>query len=90
MEKKLPILLNEHQHTRACSILRQLTPREEQIVRLRFGIGERAAYSLEEIRQRFAVTRERIRQIEVKALRKLGMTAHEDPVAFLTKLLQGE
>jgi RNA polymerase primary sigma factor len=52
-------------------VLATLTPREEQILRLRFGIGERSDYTLEEVGQRFAVTRERIRQIEAKALRKL-------------------
>ncbi len=52
-------------------VLATLTPREEQILRLRFGIGEKSDYTLEEVGQRFAVTRERIRQIEAKALRKL-------------------
>ena len=52
-------------------VLVTLTPREEQILRLRFGIGERSDYTLEEVGQRFAVTRERIRQIEATALRKL-------------------
>ena len=52
-------------------VLATLTPREEQILRLRFGIGERSDYTLEEVGQRFQVTRERIRQIEAKALRKL-------------------
>ena len=45
--------------------------REEQVLRLRFGIGERSDHTLEEVGTRFAVTRERIRQIEAKALRKL-------------------
>jgi RNA polymerase primary sigma factor len=48
-----------------------LTPREEHIVRMRFGIGMNADHTLEEIGKRFSVTRERIRQIEAKALRKL-------------------
>jgi RNA polymerase primary sigma factor len=52
-------------------VLATLTPREEQVLRLRFGIGERADFTLEEVGARFAVTRERIRQIESKALRKL-------------------
>jgi RNA polymerase primary sigma factor len=51
--------------------LAALTPREEQVLRLRFGVGEPTDYTLEEVGQRFAVTRERIRQIEAKALRKL-------------------
>jgi RNA polymerase primary sigma factor len=51
--------------------LATLTPREEQVLRLRFGIGEKCDHTLEEVGQRFTVTRERIRQIEAKALRKL-------------------
>jgi RNA polymerase primary sigma factor len=52
-------------------VLATLTPREEQVLRLRFGIGEKSDHTLEEVGQQFAVTRERIRQIEAKALRKL-------------------
>jgi RNA polymerase primary sigma factor len=48
-----------------------LTPREEQILRMRFGIGQKTERTLEEVGKVFTVTRERIRQIEVKALRKL-------------------
>ena len=51
--------------------LATLTPREERVLRLRFGIGERSDHTLEEVGQDFDVTRERIRQIEAKALRKL-------------------
>ena len=51
--------------------LNSLTPREAQVLRLRFGIGERKDHTLEEVGARFAVTRERIRQIEAEALRKL-------------------
>ncbi len=51
--------------------LASLTPREEKVVRMRYGIGEPTQYSLEEIGGRFNLTRERIRQIELKALRKL-------------------
>ncbi len=52
-------------------VLKTLTPREEKVVRLRFGIGEKSDHTLEEVGQDFEVTRERIRQIEAKALRKL-------------------
>src|SRR5215472_17307684 len=48
-----------------------LTPREERVIRMRFGIGINKDHTLEEVGQRFSVTRERIRQIEAKALRKL-------------------
>ena len=54
------------------TILRTLTPREERIIRLRFGLDDGSQHTLEEVGQVFAVTRERIRQIEAKALRKLG------------------
>jgi RNA polymerase primary sigma factor len=52
-------------------VLASLTPREEKVLRMRFGIGERSDHTLEEVGQNFEVTRERIRQIEAKALRKL-------------------
>jgi RNA polymerase primary sigma factor len=52
-------------------VLAELTPREEKILRMRFGIGEKSEHTLEEVGNDFSVTRERIRQIEAKALRKL-------------------
>ncbi len=52
-------------------VLATLTPREEKVLRMRFGIGEASDHTLEEVGQDFSVTRERIRQIEAKALRKL-------------------
>ncbi|MRR55962.1 MAG: RNA polymerase sigma factor RpoD [Deltaproteobacteria bacterium] len=52
-------------------VLSSLTPREEKVLRMRFGIGEKSDHTLEEVGQNFEVTRERIRQIEAKALRKL-------------------
>ncbi len=52
-------------------VLTTLTPREEKVLRMRFGIGEKADHTLEEVGRDFSVTRERIRQIEAKALRKL-------------------
>ena len=53
------------------SVLKTLTPREEMVLRKRFGVGEATDHTLEEVGREFDVTRERIRQIEVKALRKL-------------------
>ena len=52
-------------------VLSTLTPREERVLRMRFGIGMNTDHTLEEVGQQFSVTRERIRQIEAKALRKL-------------------
>jgi RNA polymerase primary sigma factor len=63
------INMNLAEQTR--KVLATLTPREEKVLRMRFGIGEKADHTLEEVGQDFAVTRERIRQIEAKALRKL-------------------
>ena len=53
------------------NVLRSLSPREEKVIKMRFGVGDGSEHTLEEVGQSFAVTRERIRQIEVKALRKL-------------------
>ncbi|MBI5039124.1 MAG: RNA polymerase sigma factor RpoD [Nitrospirae bacterium] len=58
-------------HGQIDSVLKTLTPREEKVLRMRFGIGELTDHTLEEVGQTFDVTRERIRQIEAKALRKL-------------------
>ncbi len=63
-------------------VLATLSPREEKVLRMRFGIGARSDHTLEEVGQDFSVTRERIRQIEAKALRKLRHPSR-------TKLLRG-
>jgi len=63
------VQLNLSEQTRR--VLSTLTPREEKVLKMRFGIDEKADHTLEEVGQNFDVTRERIRQIEAKALRKL-------------------
>lgn len=69
----LPIEAAIHTNLRETTtrVLSSLTPREERVLRMRFGIGMNTDHTLEEVGQQFAVTRERIRQIEAKALRKL-------------------
>lgn len=64
-------LINNNLSEQIRAVLSTLTPREERILRMRFGIGEKSEHTLEEIGQDFSVTRERIRQIETKALKKL-------------------
>ena len=63
------ITLNLQEQTE--SVLKSLTPREEKVIKMRFGVGDGSEHTLEEVGQNFAVTRERIRQIEAKALREL-------------------
>ncbi len=67
-------------------VLSTLTPREEKVLRMRFGIGEKSDHTLEEVGQGFFVTRERIRQIEAKALRKLR---HSSRARLLKSFVEG-
>jgi len=68
--------------------LATLSPKEKEILRLRFGIGEEGEHTLEEVGKRFSVTRERIRQIEAKALRKLRHPLRgRNLKAFIEKLV---
>jgi RNA polymerase primary sigma factor len=64
-------VINNNLSEQVRKVLKTLTPREEKVLRMRFGIGEKSDHTLEEVGQDFEVTRERIRQIEAKALRKL-------------------
>ncbi|OAQ20840.1 sigma-70 family RNA polymerase sigma factor [Thermosulfurimonas dismutans] len=64
------------------SLLSTLSPREEKIIRLRFGIGEEGEYTLEEIGKRFGVSRERIRQIEKKALARLRQMTQKENIKY--------
>ena len=64
------------------SILKTLTPREEKVIKMRFGLDDGSEHTLEEVGQSFAVTRERIRQIEAKALRKLRHPSRSKKLKF--------
>jgi RNA polymerase primary sigma factor len=78
------IAMNLAEQTR--KVLATLTPREEKVLRMRFGIGERSDHTLEEVGRDFDVTRERIRQIEAKALLKLR---HSSRSLRLKSLIEG-
>jgi RNA polymerase primary sigma factor len=82
METMLNINLREMTE----SALKTLTPREELVLKLRFGLGDDSEHTLEEVGHRFSVTRERIRQIEAKALCKLR---HSSRSSILTDFLEG-
>ena len=69
-------------------VLASLTPREERVLRMRFGIGMNTDHTLEEVGQQFSVTRERIRQIEAKALRKLKHPSRSAEAAELPRQLR--
>jgi RNA polymerase primary sigma factor len=69
-------VLNVNLKEKTESALKTLTPREEQVLKMRFGLEDGSERTLEEVGKRFSVTRERIRQIEAKALRKLRQCSH--------------
>jgi len=64
-------VINVNLKEQTAQVLRSLTAREEKVIKMRFGLEDGSEHTLEEVGQSFAVTRERIRQIEAKALRKL-------------------
>ncbi len=82
MEAALSVNLKEKTE----SVLKSLTPREEQVLKMRFGLEGGRECTLEEVGQRFSVTRERIRQIEAKALKKLRHCSHK---RILSDLCEG-
>ncbi len=73
---------NRELSSRVTDVLSTLTDREEKIIRLRFGIGEKAEYTLEEIGKQFNVSRERIRQIEKKALNRLRHSSRREKLRY--------
>ena len=86
IESPIETLINTNLSEQTRKVLATLTPREEKVLRMRFGIGEKYDHTLEEVGQSFQVTRERIRQIEAKALRKLR---HPSRVIRLKSFLEG-
>src|SRR5437667_370830 len=77
-------VINLNLKEQTSSVLKTLTPREEKVIKMRFGLDDGSEHTLEEVGQSFAVTRERIRQIEAKALRKLRHTSRSRKLrAFL-------
>jgi RNA polymerase primary sigma factor len=82
-------VINLNLKEQTASVLKMLTPREEKIIKMRFGLDDGSEHTLEEVGQTFAVTRERIRQIEAKALRKLRHPSRSRKLrAFLERLLR--
>ena len=79
-------VLNNNLKEKTESVLKTLTPREEQVLKLRFGFGDGSEHTLAEVGECFSVTRERIRQIEANALRKLR---HSSCSHILTAFLEG-
>jgi RNA polymerase primary sigma factor len=71
-------VINVNLKEQTAQVLRTLTPREEKVIKMRFGLEDGSEHTLEEVGQSFAVTRERIRQIEAKALRKLRHPSRSD------------
>ncbi|HYK39201.1 MAG TPA: RNA polymerase sigma factor RpoD [Candidatus Eremiobacteraceae bacterium] len=79
-------VINLNLKEQTSSVLKTLTPREEKVIKMRFGLDDGSEHTLEEVGQSFAVTRERIRQIEAKALRKLR---HPSRSSKLRAFLEG-
>ena len=79
-------VINLNLREQTAEVLKSLSPREEKIIKMRFGLQDGSEHTLEEVGQYFAVTRERIRQIEAKALRKLR---HPSRSYRLRTFLQG-
>jgi RNA polymerase primary sigma factor len=82
----LDAVISLNRREQAAKVLKTLSPREEEVLKMRFGIGDGSEHTLEEVGKKFAVTRERIRQIESKALRKLR---HPSRSRMLEAFLRG-
>jgi RNA polymerase primary sigma factor len=76
-------VINANLKEETAHVLRTLTPREEKVIKMRFGLGDGSEQTLEEVGHSFALTRERIRQIEAKALRKLRQPSRSRKLRFL-------
>ena len=85
----LDAAINTNLREATTKILSSLTAREERVLRMRFGIGMNSDHTLEEVGQQFSVTRERIRQIEAKALRKLKHPSRSKNLKVFLIIKQG-
>ena len=85
----LDAAINTNLREATTKILSSLTAREERVLRMRFGIGMNSDHTLEEVGQQFSVTRERIRQIEAKALRKLKHPSRSKKLKVFLIIEQG-
>src|SRR5439155_20431015 len=79
-------VINLNLKEQTSSVLKTLTPREEKVIKMRFGLDDGSERTLEEVGQSFAVTRERIRQIEAKAVRKLRHPSRSGKLRALLEL----
>ena len=78
-------LFESDQANQTRKVLQTLTPREEQIIRMRFGIGDESEHTLEQVGKSFNLTRERIRQLESKALLKLRHSSRSNRLKAFTQ-----
>ena len=83
-------VINLNLKEQTSSVLKTLTPREEKVIKMRFGLDDGSEHTLEEVGQSFAVTRERIRQIEAKALRKLRHPSRSRKLRAFLEGTEGE
>ena len=83
-------VINLNLQTQTSQVLQSLSPREEKVIEMRFGLEDGKEHTLEEVGQRFAVTRERIRQIEAKALRKLRHPSRSSRLKAFADLTTGK
>jgi RNA polymerase primary sigma factor len=83
-------VINLNLREQTAEVLKTLSPREEKVIKMRFGLMDGSEHTLEEVGQHFQVTRERIRQIEAKALRKLRHPSRSNRLRHFLGLVRGD